>query len=76
MHSTRPVNLQGLLPNVQVRSKRHGPPLFLVELLVIGGIVGYLYALVTNSEVIGAAAERLWSVLQSASEKVAAPKSQ
>lgn len=46
----------------------------MTELLLVGGILGYFYALVTKFEILGGATARLWEALQAASEKVAAPK--
>jgi len=56
-----------------VKSKRHGAPLVLVQLLLLGGFVGYFYALFAKFEVISEAAEKLWSTLQKASESIAGP---
>ena len=58
------------------KSKRHGPPLFLVELVLNAAIVAGLYGLVTRYDGVSAAASAIVNWLQRQTERLAPPLEQ
>ena len=58
------------------KSKRHGPPLFLVELLLNAAIVAGLYGVVTRYDTISRVASGIVGWLQKQTEKLAPPLEQ
>ena len=58
------------------QSKRHGPPLFLVELLLNAAIVAGLYAVVTKYDSVSRVASGLVGWLQKQTERLAPPLEQ